>query len=61
MRCDNCEYCVSDYLELYFHCIFGPMEVEDKKGNFGCKYNKKTLDKMRREQLKEEKEMEKEL
>lgn len=55
MRCDDCDYCKSgDYYETYWECSLGIEETENKKGQCGCPYNRKTLDKMYHKQLEEE-------
>lgn len=58
MRCDNCPYLnVSSWDSCDTFCaIFGyddSMLSEDRNGNFGCKYNKRTLEKMLRDSDKE--------
>ncbi len=58
MRCDNCPYLnVSSWDSCDTFCdIFGyddSMLSEDRNGNFGCKYNKRTLEKMLRDRDKE--------
>lgn len=52
MRCKNCEYCQYDRADDMWLCEFG-FEEEDSKGRCGCKYNRKTLNKMNRERLNE--------
>lgn len=55
MRCDNCNYCKSgDCYETYWECSLGIEETENSKGQCGCRYNRKTLDKWRQEMLKAE-------
>lgn len=60
MRCKNCEYTYYYYAEGYELCqLFDYGDWEDKNGNRiitenrkgeeGCRYNKKTLDKMYKE------------
>ena len=44
MKCDNCKYCQYDWRDDMYLCRFG-WEEEDSKGNCGCRYNQKTLDK----------------
>ena len=44
MKCDNCKYCQYDRADNVYLCRFG-WEEEDSKGNCGCRYNQKTLDK----------------
>lgn len=58
MRCDNCPYLnVSSWDSCDTFCtIFGyddSMLSEDRNGNFGCKYNKQTLEKILRGRDKE--------
>ena len=60
MRCDNCPYLnVSSWDSCDTFCtIFGyddSILSEDRNGNFGCKYNKRTLEKLmgiRQQELK---------
>lgn len=59
MRCKNCPYESYDYQEGYSICsIFGDNEdytYENEKGELGCKYNRKGLQKfIRLKQLEEE-------
>lgn len=52
MRCEGCTYTVYDYSENVELCKFfgyGDDEIsENRKGEIGCRYNKKTLDKFER-------------
>lgn len=52
MRCKNCPYTEYDYGENVELCKFfgyGEDEIsENRKGEIGCRYNKKTLDKFDR-------------
>ena len=59
MRCKHCPYESYDYSEGYSICsIFGDNEdyiYENEKGELGCKYNRKTIEKfVRAKQLEEE-------
>ena len=53
MKCDNCKYCHYDRADDMYLCDFG-WESEDSKGNCGCRYNQKTLDKKYKTLLEEE-------
>ena len=53
MKCENCKYCQYDGQECMYFCRFG-WEEEDSKGNCGCRYNQKTLDKKYKALQKEE-------
>lgn len=44
MKCEKCKYCQYDWSDDIYLCRFG-WEEEDSKGNCGCRYNQKTLDK----------------
>ena len=58
MRCKNCPFCYFDNAENGWYCEFEIYE-ENAKGETGCKYNLKTLKKMKKELEKErEKEIE---
>lgn len=61
MRCKNCPYESYDYSEGYSICsIFGDNEdytYENEKGELGCKYNRKTIEKFVRAKQLEEKEI----
>jgi len=53
MRCDNCSYCSVDFWDdSDWTCgIFGRVSdeiTEDRNGNYGCRYNEKTLAKKQR-------------
>lgn len=55
MRCNNCQYCyVDSWDESDWTCgIFGSdaedMITEDKNGDYGCRYNSRTLNKKQKE------------
>lgn len=58
MRCDNCPYLnISSWDSCDTFCdIFGyddSILSEDRNGNFGCKYNKRTLEKILKDHDKE--------
>ena len=53
MKCENCKYCQYDLADDMYLCRFG-WEEEDSKGNCGCRYNQKTLDKKYKALQKEE-------
>lgn len=61
MRCKHCPYESYDYSEGYSICsIFGDNEdyiYENEKGELGCKYNRKTIEKFIRAKQLEEKEI----
>lgn len=61
MRCKHCPYESYDYSEGYSICsIFGDNEdytYENEKGELGCKYNRKTIEKFVRAKQLEEKEI----
>lgn len=61
MRCKHCPYESYDYSEGYSICsIFGDNEdytYENEKGELGCKYNRKTIEKFLRAKQLEEKEI----
>lgn len=61
MRCKHCPYENYDYSEGYSICsIFGDNEdytYENEKGELGCKYNRKTIEKFLRAKQLEEKEI----
>lgn len=61
MRCKHCPYESYDYSEGYSICsIFGDNEdytYENEKGELGCKYNRKTIEKFLRAKQFEEKEI----
>ena len=48
MRCKNCNYLYFDYSENYEDCRLGLGE-ENNKGEIGCKYTQKQLDKFAKE------------
>ena len=48
MRCNNCNYLYFDYSENYEDCRLGLGE-ENGKGECGCKYTQKQLDKFAKE------------
>lgn len=48
MRCKNCNYLMYDYSEDCEDCMFG-FDDEDSKGEIGCKYTRKQLDKFAKE------------
>ena len=50
MKCNNCPYLDYDRCEDMYLCRFG-FEYEDSKGNPSCKYNRRTLDKFKRERI----------
>ena len=52
MRCDNCEYCEFDGWEGYWYCALHLPYEDDRNGDSGCKYNKRTLDKKYKAQQK---------
>ena len=59
MRCSGCPYESYDYQEGYLTCrLFGDNEdyiYENKKGELGCKYNMRSLQKfVRMHELEEE-------
>lgn len=56
MRCDNCDYCRYSYADDIYECALGFDEEENSKGQCGCRYNRKTLDKWRKEMLRAEAE-----
>lgn len=48
MRCNNCNYSYFNYSENYEDCRLSIPDdecTENRHGEFGCKYNQKTLDK----------------
>ena len=53
MKCEKCKYCQYDWSDDMYLCRFG-WEDEDSKGNCGCRYNQKTLDKKYKALQKEE-------
>ena len=53
MRCDNCEYRRYIYSDDIYECEFG-FEGENSKGECGCRYNRKTLNKFKRESIEED-------
>lgn len=53
MRCKNCPFCYFDNAENGYYCKFNIYE-ENAKGEPGCKYTRKTLDKFNKETYKEE-------
>lgn len=53
MKCENCKYCQYDITDDMYLCRFG-WDDEDSKGNCGCMYNQKTLDKKYKVLQKEE-------
>ena len=53
MKCEKCKYCQYDWGDDMYLCRFG-WEDEDSKGNCGCRYNQKTLDKKNKTLQKEE-------
>ena len=56
MRCDNCDYCRYSYADDLYECIFGFEGEENSKGQYGCRYNRKTLDKIHKEMWEAEAE-----
>lgn len=54
MRCDNCKYCQYDRADDMYLCYLGIEETENAKGQCGCRFNKKTLDKVNKEYWEEE-------
>lgn len=48
MRCKNCDYLYYDYSEGYEDCRLG-LGDENDKGEIGCKYNRKQLEKFAKE------------
>ncbi len=62
MRCDNCEFKCFDESENHYVCgIFGYDDdckyiSENSKGEEGCKYTKKYLNKINNRQMREEAE-----
>ena len=48
MRCENCNYLYFDYSENYEDCRLGLGE-ENNKGEIGCKYTSKQLEKFAKE------------
>ena len=50
MRCENCPYCNYDSWDGFWYCQFHFDYTEDRNGDCGCKYNKRTLDKKLRGQ-----------
>lgn len=47
MRCENCPFGVYDHSEDYELCPLGDdLAEENKKGEFGCKYTRKQLEKL---------------
>lgn len=59
MKCEKCNYCQYDWSDDMYLCRFS-WEDEDYKGNCGCRYNQKTLDKKYKTLLKEEQKAENE-
>lgn len=61
MRCNGCQYDTYDYQEGYPTCrIFGDNDdyiYENKKGELGCKYNQKSLQKIAKMREREEEEI----
>lgn len=57
MKCEKCKYCQYDWSDDMYLCRFG-WEEEDSKGNCGCRYNQKTLDKKYKILLEEEQKAE---
>lgn len=55
MRCKNCTHTTYDYSENHELCAifgYGDEEIsENRRGEIGCKYNGKTLDKMHKRYL----------
>lgn len=57
MKCEKCKYCQYNYSDEMYLCRFG-CEEEDSKGNCGCRYNQKTLNKKYKILLEEEQKAE---
>lgn len=53
MRCDNCNYCRYDHADNMYVCEFGFDDKENSKGQSGCRYNRKTLNKKYKEKMDE--------
>ena len=54
MRCEWCNYCRYDQADDMYECLLGIEESENRKCQCGCRYNKRTLDKLNKQYWEQE-------